>query len=98
LKEQTLLDEIQRTTNWQFNRRLGHYIFMNTHADFIGRCIDNALYIGFGIAILLIVPRQMKRKFEAGAMTEEKSKKMIKIALVMGGVMIALGIFRIIVG
>jgi hypothetical protein len=31
-------------------------------------------------------------------MTEEKTKKMTKIALVTGGVMIAYGVFRIIVG
>ena len=71
---------------------------MNTHADYIGRCIDNAVYIGLGIAMLLIIPRQMKRKFEAGTMTEEKSKKMTKIALVTGGVMMACGVFKIIVG
>jgi hypothetical protein len=71
---------------------------MNTHADYIGRCIDNAVYIGLGVAMLLIVPRQMKRKLAAGTMTEEKAKKMTKIAVVTGGVMIAYGIFRIIVG
>lgn len=71
---------------------------MNTHADYIGRCIDNAVYIGLGIALLLIVPRQMKRKLEAGTMTEAKAKKMTTIAWLTGGVMIAYGIFRIIVG
>ena len=75
-----------------------HNIFMNTHADYIGRCIDNAVYIGLGVAMLLIVPRQMKRKLAAGTMTEEKAKKMTKIALVTGGVMVAYGIFRIFVG
>jgi hypothetical protein len=71
---------------------------MNTHADYIGRCIDNAVYIGLGVAMLLIVPRQMKRKFATGTMTGEKSKKMTKIALVTGGVLIAYGVFRVIVG
>ena len=68
---------------------------MNTPADFIGRRIDNAIDIGLGVAMLLVVPRQVKRKCEAGTMTERKAKKMTKLSLPNGILMIGYGAFRI---
>jgi hypothetical protein len=71
---------------------------MNPHVDYIARCIDNAVYIGLGVAVLLIAPRQIKRKIEAGKLTEAKAKSMSKIVWPLGCLMIAYGIFRITVG
>jgi hypothetical protein len=69
-----------------------------TKVDYVARCIDNAVYIGLGVAVLLIAPRQIKRKLEAGKLTEAKAKTMSKIVLPLGCLMIAYGVFRIVVG
>jgi hypothetical protein len=69
-----------------------------TKVDYVARCIDNAVYIGLGVTMLLIAPRQIKRKLEAGKLTEAKAKTMSKIVLPLGCLMIAYGVFRIVVG
>jgi hypothetical protein len=65
-------------------------------ADYVGRCLDNAFWIGSGIAIFLFMPRQIKRKLEAGKITEEKAKKASKLVLPLGCVCIGMGILRIV--
>jgi hypothetical protein len=47
----------------------------NRSAYGAGRCFDNAVYFGLGIAAIFIMPHQKKRKLEAGKITEEKAKK-----------------------
>jgi hypothetical protein len=71
---------------------------MNPHIDYFARCLDSAIYIGLGIAMVLIVPGQLKRKVEAGKMTEEKAKKASKVILPCGIIAIAYGGFRIFLG
>jgi hypothetical protein len=68
------------------------------NVDYIARCIDNAIYIGLGIAVLFVVPRQIKRKLDAGKFAEAKAKSMSNIVRPLGCLMIAYGIFKIIVG
>jgi hypothetical protein len=71
---------------------------MFAQIDYIARCIDNAVYIGLGVAVLLIAPRQIRRKLESGKITEAKAKSMSKIVWPLGLLMIGYGIFRIFVG
>ena len=71
---------------------------MNPHIDYIARCIDNAIYIGLGICWLLLLPGQIKRAVERGKMTEAKAKTVLKFRWPFGCLMIAYGIFRVIVG
>jgi hypothetical protein len=66
--------------------------------DYVARCIDNAIYIGLGVAVLLIAPRQIRRKHESGKITEAKAKTMSKVVWPMGLLMIGYGIFRIFAG
>ena len=66
--------------------------------DYIGRCVDNAIYVGLGIAVLLIAPRQIRRKLESGKITDAKAKIMSKLVWPLGLVLIGYGIFRIIAG
>jgi hypothetical protein len=66
--------------------------------DYIARCIDNAVYIGLGVAVLLIAPRQICRKLKAGKITEVKAKTMSKVLWPLSLLMIGYGVFRIFVG
>lgn len=65
-------------------------------ADYIGRCIDTGTYVVLGIAVLFIVPRQMRRKSASGSISEVKAKNLIKIGWVVGSVLVGYGVFRII--
>ena len=71
---------------------------MNTQADFIGRCIDNAIYIGIGICWLWLLPGQVKRAVEKGKMTEAKAKTAAKLRWPVGCLIIGFGLFKILVG
>lgn len=66
--------------------------------DFVARCVDNAVYIGLGVAVFLIVPRQIRRKLESGKLTEAKAKSLSKVVLPFGCLLIGYGIFRIFAG
>jgi hypothetical protein len=66
--------------------------------DYIGRCLDNAVYIGLGSAVVFVMPYQIKRKLEAGKLAEAKAASMSKIVRPLGCLMIAYGIFRVFVG
>lgn len=66
--------------------------------DFIGRSIDNAIYIGLGAGILLVAPRQISLKLKSGKLTEAKAKSMLKVVWPLGGLMMCYGVFRIVVG
>ena len=66
--------------------------------DYIARCIDNAVYLGLGVAVLLVMPRQIRRKLESGKITEAKAKTMSKLVWPMGLLLIGYGIFRIFAG
>jgi hypothetical protein len=66
--------------------------------DYVARCIDNAVYIGLGLAVLFVMPHQIKRKLQTGKITEAKAKTMSKIVLPLGCLLIVYGIFRIFAG
>lgn len=66
--------------------------------DYIARCIDNAVYVGLGIAILLIVPYQIRHKLNLGKITNEKAKTMSRVIWPLGLLLIGYAVFRIIVG
>ncbi|MGA9452691.1 MAG: hypothetical protein WBW41_15260 [Verrucomicrobiia bacterium] len=66
--------------------------------DYVARCIDNAVYIGLGMAVLLIAPRQIRRKHETGKITEAKARTMSKVVWPLGCLMIGYGIFKIFIG
>jgi len=66
--------------------------------DYVARCIDNAVYIGLGVAVLIIVPYQIRRKLQSGKITETKAKTMSKVVWPLGLVLIAYGVFRIVAG
>jgi hypothetical protein len=74
------------------------YLAAFTNSDYIGRSIDSAIYIGLGIAILLVAPRQIRRKLESGKLTEAKAKSMLKVVWPLGCLMIGYGVFRIVAG
>jgi hypothetical protein len=66
--------------------------------DYVARCVDNAVYIGLGVAVLLIAPHQIRQKLKSGKITEEKAKTMSKVVWPLGLLLIGYGIFRIIAG
>lgn len=66
--------------------------------DYLGRCIDNAIYLGLGIAVLLIAPCQIRSKLKLGKITEAKAKTMSKVVWPFGLLLVGYGIFRIIAG
>ena len=72
-----------------------HFHVSFAKADYMGGCVDNAIYIGLGLAMIFLAPGQIKRKLESGKITEEKAKKASKYILPMGIVMIVYGILRI---
>jgi len=65
-------------------------------ADYIGRCLDNAIYIGMGICWLWLLPGQVKRAVESGRMTEAKAKTASKLRWPVGCVIVCYGILRIV--
>ncbi len=69
-----------------------------TKADYIGHFIDTGIYFVLGIAVLFIVPRQIRRKLESGAIKEAKAKKLSKIGWLVGFTLIGYGVFRIFAG
>jgi len=70
---------------------------MNPHIDYIARCIDNAICIGLGVSVLLLMPGVIKRGLESGKMTEAKAKTMSKLRWLCGCLFIIYGLFRIFV-
>jgi hypothetical protein len=75
--------------------RYFHLSISFSKADYIGRCVDNVIYIGLGLAIIFLSPGQIKRKLESGKITEEKAKKASKYILPIGIGMIVYGILKI---
>jgi hypothetical protein len=80
-----------------FLARLFHVEIPFAKADFIGRCIDNAIYIGAGIAVIFAGPKQIRRSLESGKMTEAKAQRGLKIIVPVGILMVVFGIFKIFV-
>jgi len=81
-----------------FLLRLFHIQISFAKADYVGRCLDNAVEIGLGVLIILFGPPQLKRKLASGQLSAEKAektKKALKLILPIGILMIAYGVLRI---
>ena len=65
------------------------------NADFVGRCIDNAIWLGIGIFGLLYYPGKIRRDIKAGTLTEEQGASRLQKARIACCFAIAMGVFRI---
>jgi hypothetical protein len=77
-------------------RQQGHTMdksFIN--ADFIGRCIDNAIWLGIGIVGLIYYPWKIRRDIKADILTEAKGKSRLSQVRILCYFAIAVGVFRI---
>lgn len=63
-------------------------------ADYTGRCLDNAIYLGIGICWLWLLPGQVQRAVASGRMTEAKAKTASKLRWPVGCVIICYGALR----
>ncbi len=68
------------------------------NADYVGRCIDGAIMVVLGLAILIIGPGQIRRKIESGKLDEAKAKWKSKLVWPVGCLMIAYGLLKIFAG
>jgi hypothetical protein len=69
-----------------------------SHADYVGRCIDGAIFVICGIAILIIVPHQIRRRIATGKVDEAKGKLQLRLVWPVGCIMIGYGILKIFAG
>ena len=65
------------------------------HADFVGRCIDNAIWLGIGIVGLLYYPWKIRRDVQADTLTEANGKSRLLQVRMLCCFAIAVGVFRI---
>ena len=75
-----------------------HFHVSFAKADYMGLCADNAISIGLGVAMIFVVPWQIRRKLASAQLSEEKTKKAkkaLKLALPAGIVMVVYGILKI---
>ena len=63
--------------------------------DYVARCLDNAVYIGLGLAAFFIMPRQARQKRDAGKITANKADQITKLSIPLGSLCIGIGILRI---
>ena len=66
--------------------------------DRIGHGLDTAVFIGLGIAIIVVGLYRIRRKVRSGEYDEEKGKSQSKRAWICGCLLIGLGILRIFFG
>ena len=71
-------------------------IAVNT--DHVARNIDSLVYIGLGIAVLVITPIQIRRKLKSSSISEAKAKKLSQVVWPLGLLLIGYGCFRIFTG
>ncbi len=74
--------------------KLFHVEIPFARADFIGRCLDNAVYIGLGIAMIIVGLYRIRKKVRSGEYDEVKGKSQSKRAWIVGCLFIGLGISR----
>jgi hypothetical protein len=65
-------------------------------ADLVGRCIDNAIWLGIGIFGLLYYPWKIRRDIKTSILTEEQGKARLKKVRLLCYFCIAMGVFRIV--
>lgn len=64
-------------------------------ADLVGRCFDNAIWLGIGMAGFLYYPRKVRRDIEASRLTEEQGRSRLQIVQMLCYFAIGMGILRI---
>ena len=64
-------------------------------ADYIGRCLDNAVWLGIGIVGLLYYPWKIRRDIKADILTEAKGKSRLSQVRMISCFAIAVGVLRI---
>jgi hypothetical protein len=65
------------------------------HADFVGRCIDNAIWLGIGIFGLLFYPWKIRRDIKADILTEAKGKARLFQVRMLSCFCLAVGLLRV---
>ena len=63
-------------------------------ADFVGRCIDNAIWLGIGIVGLLYYPWKIRRDIESSVLTEGQGKSRLQKVRMLCYCAIAVGVLR----
>jgi hypothetical protein len=74
-----------------------HFHVSFAKADFIGRCLDNAVYIGLGIAMIIVGLYQIRKKVRSGEYDEAKAKSQTKRAWLVGCLIMGIGVFQFLV-
>jgi hypothetical protein len=64
-------------------------------ADFIGRCIDNAIWLGIGIVGLLYYPWKIRRDIASSILAEGQGKSRLQKVRMLSYFAIAVGLLRI---
>jgi uncharacterized membrane protein YfcA len=66
--------------------------------DFIGRCLDDAVFVGLGIAMIVVGLYRIRKKVKSGEYDEEKGKSQSKRAWLCGCLLIGAGILKFFFG
>ncbi|HEX3626007.1 MAG TPA: hypothetical protein VH280_11340 [Verrucomicrobiae bacterium] len=69
-----------------------------TSFDHIGRCLDGVIMLACGIAVLVAVPRQIRRQIASGKLDEAKGKSRMRLVWPVGCLAIGYGILKIFAG
>jgi hypothetical protein len=65
-------------------------------ADFVGRCLDNAIWLGIGIVGLLYYPSKIRRDIKASILTDAQGRSRLKKVRMVCYFAIVIGLLRII--
>lgn len=71
---------------------------LTSNSGNIGRCVDGAIFIVSGIAILIIAPHQIRRRIQSGKLDERKAKWKSKLVWPAGCITIGYGLLKIFFG
>ena len=66
--------------------------------DLIGLSIDNAVFIGLGVAMIIVGLYRIRKKVKSGEYDEAKGKSQSQKTWIVGCMLIGFGIFRIFFG
>jgi hypothetical protein len=64
-------------------------------ADYIGRCLDNAIWLGIGIVGLLYYPWKIRRDIGSNILTEAQGKSRLQKVRILCYFAIAVGVLRV---
>lgn len=71
---------------------------ISANANYIGRFLDGALFVICGIAILIVAPRQIRRRIASGKVDESKGKLQLMLVWPVSCTMIGYGLLKIFAG